>query len=879
MIYDSGNANYLRLQKPHAGRLTDSIKHEKLPSSFDIHPCQYDADLGSDSDQCSQTSSEGFSSQDSHLGTQSPASTSSDEYGVDWHQQARISQPNVPASPEACDSVQQRTSTKFAIPANLDSSNGSRHCRRQEVPFRPKPVHPASNINQDINLSSSLSRNDTSGSGQNCASSTSAFQCRRRGRSIGPAGTPPTLRRDTDHTDAIVRMIVLFCTNLINSIWCTSAVNGVETTTNQSGSNVLPLQIFITETLRRSKTSYSTLQIALYYLILLKQCLPSFASAGQSGQANCRAMQCGRRMFLTSLILASKYLQDRNYSARAWSKISGLPLKEINDNERRFLSIVCWDLHVPKATFENWSKIVLNVCRRSMDPDVGCKGGLDRYPPGSGSGPNAQRQCALSNMCKDVDALRSWWMVNLQKLRTDIVKCGVQTTKYVESISPFRDGTYLPRPVSTNSFEDDYAQPFLGQDSKHLSEDSRAPSLERSTKCFEPVHDLLHPAPPTVIPPQPTLRNLPTPQTTPQADLSGWWTPKLANQTSKPSLRCRASASALGNAFRRHCPIANLETCPPPQPRSCSQAQRLVNAAEATPLSHTSAVSLTSSPESIVSDYSSIAPRSRSSSISSTSSWNTSSSQSSGRFSLKEEHQNLVQQLNSTQPLPNPVYVQQLCHSRQHSLPRRSAPPMPQSIERPQTAFKVPNEIEHNNFARQTSLSESGPADRFVDEGYVSDEHAKRRQEAAKQEAAQVLAGLYIDETATRSRARPTLTRCRTQISDPRSSQERCVPKRNRSDSSETSQNVSSTVYGGRVDSWTNNGQTLDTDHNREGLTVPKDIQHPTQHWAAPRRPLQFGTQNKRLALQMPANSAAAELAGQYLKLEMQSNRLGPICH
>ncbi|CAJ0829500.1 3967_t:CDS:2 [Entrophospora sp. SA101] len=33
---------------------------------------------------------------------------------------------------------------------------------------------------------------------------------------------------------------------------------------------------------------------------------------------------CGRRMFLASLIIASKYLQDKNYSNTAWSKICGL---------------------------------------------------------------------------------------------------------------------------------------------------------------------------------------------------------------------------------------------------------------------------------------------------------------------------------------------------------------------------------------------------------------------------------------------------------------------------------------------------------------------------------------------------------------------------
>ena len=71
-----------------------------------------------------------------------------------------------------------------------------------------------------------------------------------------------------------------------------------------------------------------------------------------------RAVQCGRRMFLAALILASKYLQDRNYSARAWSKISGLSTAEINQNEWAFLEAVDWKLHVPEPLFQRWSDIV-----------------------------------------------------------------------------------------------------------------------------------------------------------------------------------------------------------------------------------------------------------------------------------------------------------------------------------------------------------------------------------------------------------------------------------------------------------------------------------------------------------------------------------------
>ncbi|KAK4995069.1 hypothetical protein LTR28_000651 [Elasticomyces elasticus] len=64
-------------------------------------------------------------------------------------------------------------------------------------------------------------------------------------------------------------------------------------------------------------------------------------------------------MFLAALILASKYLQDRNFSAKAWSKMSGLKVCEINLNEMAFLRTVDWKLHIPGKLFQRWTEIVL----------------------------------------------------------------------------------------------------------------------------------------------------------------------------------------------------------------------------------------------------------------------------------------------------------------------------------------------------------------------------------------------------------------------------------------------------------------------------------------------------------------------------------------
>lgn len=123
----------------------------------------------------------------------------------------------------------------------------------------------------------------------------------------------------------------------------------------------MDLRYFIQEVLRRSKTSYSTLQVALYYLIRIRSCLPrlDFTMEQPKDSTSSFSLQCGRRMFIAALILASKYLQDRNFSANAWSKISGLSTWDLNMNEMAFLSAIDWKLHIPEPVFHRWTDIVL----------------------------------------------------------------------------------------------------------------------------------------------------------------------------------------------------------------------------------------------------------------------------------------------------------------------------------------------------------------------------------------------------------------------------------------------------------------------------------------------------------------------------------------
>lgn len=112
------------------------------------------------------------------------------------------------------------------------------------------------------------------------------------------------------------------------------------------------------------------MQVALYYLVLLKDHVPTaeqYARAKETDDKEIlsrRALMCGRRMFLTALILAAKYLQDHNYSARAWSKISGLDTREITSNELVFFRSLDYNLHIKSHIFQKWNEIVVRLTSR-----------------------------------------------------------------------------------------------------------------------------------------------------------------------------------------------------------------------------------------------------------------------------------------------------------------------------------------------------------------------------------------------------------------------------------------------------------------------------------------------------------------------------------
>ncbi|KAI8813310.1 hypothetical protein BJ742DRAFT_865804, partial [Cladochytrium replicatum] len=113
---------------------------------------------------------------------------------------------------------------------------------------------------------------------------------------------------------------------------------------NTSGRPILPgLHQFIMSVMQRTRSSLSSLALALFYLTRLKQIHPFCRGSHGSGH----------RIMLAALIVASKYLYDDTFNNKAWSSVSsGLySLDEVNQMEIELLYFLKYQLWVTESSW------------------------------------------------------------------------------------------------------------------------------------------------------------------------------------------------------------------------------------------------------------------------------------------------------------------------------------------------------------------------------------------------------------------------------------------------------------------------------------------------------------------------------------------------
>ncbi|KAF7721173.1 hypothetical protein EC973_005140 [Apophysomyces ossiformis] len=140
---------------------------------------------------------------------------------------------------------------------------------------------------------------------------------------------------------AYVNALVVVTVQAITSIWPAA-------TNKPSNKPIADLNTFLHHILKHSRTTHSTLQLALFYLFRIRP------KVNEASSHNDVYVKCGRRMFLAALICAHKFLQDKTYKNSAWSKVSGLSAAEISHAEKVMLELLDYRLYVKKNTYDQW---------------------------------------------------------------------------------------------------------------------------------------------------------------------------------------------------------------------------------------------------------------------------------------------------------------------------------------------------------------------------------------------------------------------------------------------------------------------------------------------------------------------------------------------
>ncbi|CAO3633086.1 unnamed protein product [Mucor fragilis] len=125
-----------------------------------------------------------------------------------------------------------------------------------------------------------------------------------------------------------VSALVDVTVQVIASIW----PNSISSPSPGNNKPIADLNTFLHHILKHSRTTHSTLQLAIFYLFRIR----SRVQEKETTMSMCL------------------YLQDKTYKNSAWSKVSGLNVQEINHAEKVMLQLLDYRLYVKKDTYDQW---------------------------------------------------------------------------------------------------------------------------------------------------------------------------------------------------------------------------------------------------------------------------------------------------------------------------------------------------------------------------------------------------------------------------------------------------------------------------------------------------------------------------------------------
>lgn len=124
--------------------------------------------------------------------------------------------------------------------------------------------------------------------------------------------------------------------------------------------NVCKIKTFINHVLSKIKTNHNILCLTIYYLVKIRILIQRML-INKFKLHN--FFLCGKKMFIISLILSTKYLLDGCNKNTLWAKITKLNIKYINLYEKETLKLMKYDLYISDIHFIYWKNIIYKITK------------------------------------------------------------------------------------------------------------------------------------------------------------------------------------------------------------------------------------------------------------------------------------------------------------------------------------------------------------------------------------------------------------------------------------------------------------------------------------------------------------------------------------
>ncbi|XP_076956226.1 cyclin-U2-1-like [Bidens hawaiensis] len=106
----------------------------------------------------------------------------------------------------------------------------------------------------------------------------------------------------------------------------------------------MSIQSYLERIFKYTKAGPSVYVVAYVYIDRFCRSQPEFRISGRNVH----------RLLITTIMVASKYVEDMNYRNSYYARVGGITTKEINNLELNFLFLMNFKMHVNVSVFENY---------------------------------------------------------------------------------------------------------------------------------------------------------------------------------------------------------------------------------------------------------------------------------------------------------------------------------------------------------------------------------------------------------------------------------------------------------------------------------------------------------------------------------------------